>query len=317
MPVHKVLVVEDHELFRQALCGFLQQRADVLIVGESTDGLDAVHQAEARQPDVILLDIGLPTLNGLQVVSRIRATVPNARVLLVTNESSLDVVEEAFRRGAHGYVYKPRLHQDLFLVFDAILGGGRHVSRSLERIADGDVAASHRHDVLFCSSDAILENAFSHFIAGELGEGKAVIVLATDSHDRNIRRLLHASDVNVDLVIQQERYLPVHIDDVLAQVSINGWPDEARFAHAAGDLLRSAASRATGHHPKVAACGECAPTLWARGHFDAAIRLEHLWDELSSGQHLDTLCAYPIAAHHHDARLVRQLCGEHTAVEVR
>jgi DNA-binding NarL/FixJ family response regulator len=315
--MHKVLVVEDHDSFRQALCGFLQQRADVLIVGESTDGLDAVHQAEALQPDVVLLDIGLPTLNGLQVANRMRATVPNAKVLLVTNESSLDVVEEAFRRGAHGYVYKPRLHEDLFLVFDAILEGGQRVSRSLERIANGDVAASHRHDLLFCSSDVIFENAFSHFIAGELRKGKAVIVLVTESHDRNIRRLLYASNVDFDLAIRQERYLPVNIDAVLSQVSVNGWPDEALFAHAAGDLLRSAASRATGQHPKVAACGECAPTLWAQDHVDAALQLEHLWDELSSGQHLDTLCAYPISARHHDARVIRQLCRKHTAVEVR
>ena len=143
----RVLVVEDHEPFRRVICELLQQRADLLIVGEAADGLDAICQAEALRPDVVMLDIGLPMLSGIEVAGRIRATVPDAKLMFVTNESSLEVVEQAFRRGAHGYVYKPRVQRDVLPVLEAIIRGGRFVSGGLERIAQGDSLASHRHDV--------------------------------------------------------------------------------------------------------------------------------------------------------------------------
>src|SRR5262245_50923229 len=109
----------------------------MLIVGEAADGLEAIRQAEALQPDVVTLDIALPGLDGLAVASRLRAVAPSARLLFVTNEPSLGVVEEAIARGAHGYVYKPGLRRDLHRVLDAILDGGRFARSALERIARG------------------------------------------------------------------------------------------------------------------------------------------------------------------------------------
>ena len=189
----RVLVVEDHEPFRRVICELLQQRADLLIVGEAADGLDAIRQAEALRPDVVMLDIGLPMLSGIEVAGRIRAKVPDAKLMFVTNESSLEVVEQAFRRGAHGYVYKPRVQRDVLPVLEAIIRGGRFVSGGLERIAQGDSLASHRHDVVFCSSDAVLVGAFSRFIAGELREGNAVIAVVTAAHERSLQSSLQAS----------------------------------------------------------------------------------------------------------------------------
>jgi DNA-binding NarL/FixJ family response regulator len=171
--VHRVLVVEDHEPFRRIICRLLQERPDVLIVGEAADGLDAIRRAEALRPDVVMLDIGLPMLSGIDVARRIRAVLPDARLMFVTIESSFEVVEQAFRSGAHGYVYKPRAHRDVLPVLDAIIRGGRFVSGGLERIARGDSLASHRHQVLFCSSDAVLVEAFTRFIAGALHAGNA------------------------------------------------------------------------------------------------------------------------------------------------
>src|SRR4029077_20085035 len=120
------------------ICRLLRERADLLIVGEAADGLDAIGQAEALRPDLVVLDIGLPKLSGLEVAERIRARVPDAKLMFVTNESSLEVVEQAFGRGAHGYEYKPRDLRDVLPVLDTIIRGGRFVSGGLERIAHGD-----------------------------------------------------------------------------------------------------------------------------------------------------------------------------------
>ena len=190
MPICRVLVVEDHEPFRRALCALLQRLAEVVIVGEAADGVDAIHQATSLQPDVVTLDIGLPRRGGVEVARQLRVMAPHAKILLVTNESSSDVVEEVFRRGAHGYVYKPHVAKDLPRAFDMILGGGQFVGR-LERVAHGDTLASHRHDVLFYSSDAVFVSAFSQFIASSLRQESAVIVLVTESHGESLRHGLN------------------------------------------------------------------------------------------------------------------------------
>jgi DNA-binding NarL/FixJ family response regulator len=312
----RVLVVEDHEPFRRVICELLQQRADLLIVGEAADGLDAIRQAEALRPDVVVLDIGLPGLSGLEVAGRIRAMVPDAKLMFVTNESSLEVVEQAFRRGAHGYVYKPRVQRDALSVLEAILRGGRFVSGGLERIAQGDGLASHRHDVVFCSSDAVLIGAFSRFIAGELGKGNAVVAVVTEAHDQSLRHSLQASHVDLALAIRQQRYVPLNISELLAKVMVNGHPDPIRFLKAAEDVVTDAARRATSQHAKVAACGECSATVWAQEHLEAAIQLEHLWDEIAMSHQMDILCAYPLAARDESVPAVRRLCAEHTAVEI-
>ena len=311
-----MLVVEDHKPFRRVICELLQQRADLLIVGEAADGLDAIRQAEALRPDVVMLDIGLPMLSGIEVAGRIRARVPDAKLMFVTNESSLEVVEQAFRRGAHGYVYKPRVQRDVLPVLEAIIRGGRFVSGGLERIAQGDSLASHHHDVVFCSSDAVLVGAFSRFIAGNLRKGNAVVAVVTAAHERRLQSSLEASHVDVALAIRQQRYLPVNVSELLAKATVNGCPDPLRYLDAAGNLLTDVTRRATDDHARVAACGEGTSIFWSHGHVEAAIQLEHLWDEIAMRRQMDILCAYPLAARDESVAAVRRLCAEHTAVEI-
>ena len=315
-PVHKVLVVDDHAPFRRAIRSVLRQRADVSIVGEAADGLDAIRQAEALRPDVVTLDISLPFLSGIEVAARLRTVVPEARLILVTIESSYEVVEKAFRTGAHGFVYKPRTQRDLLPVVDAVIRGGRFVSSGLERVAQGDSLAAHHHHLLFYSSDAVFVEALSRFIGGALGEGAAVIGLMTEAHDQSLQRSLHASHVDLALAMREKRYISVNISELLAKVMVGGRPDPMRFLNAAGDLVAEASQRAAGRYASVAACGECSSTVWTHGHLEAAIQLEHLWDEVSTSHQMDILCAYPLTARENGVQAVRSLCAEHTTVEI-
>jgi CheY-like chemotaxis protein len=317
-PLLRVLVVEDHEPFRRVLCGLLRQHPRLSIVGEAADGLDAIRQAEALRPDLVTLDITLPGMDGLAVASRLREVVPTARLLFITNEPSLVVVEEAVARGARGYLYKACLSRNLRRVLDTILDGGQFASGALERIAQGRSVPFHRHDVLFGSSDAIIVNGLSRFVDRALREGSAVIALFTESHLESVRGDLRARDVDLDLATRERRFIPLNIDELLATVMVNGRPDPARFQQAAGELVAGVTSRAAREHPRLTACGECAPSLWAQGQLDAAIAVEELWDhEVASDRHVDTLCVYPAAARQEDLRIVRALCAAHTGVELR
>ena len=313
--LHRVLVVEDHAAFRRIVCELLQESAAVQIVGEAADGLDAVRKAEALQPDVVVLDINLPTMSGLEVASHIRAVVPSAKVVFITVELSLEVMDEAFRRGAHGYVYKPRAQRDLLSVLDAILGGARFVSGGLERVIQGDSLACHRHDVVFCTNDEMAIGAFTRFIANGLDDGGAVISLIDSSHVEGLCRNLPAAGVDLELAAREQRYVPLTITELLANVMVNGYPDPMRFFRLAEDLVDNVARRA--RNRRVAACGEGAPTLWAQGHREAAIQLEQLWDEVAKSRQMDILCVYPLAARTEQMRTLRRLCAVHTAVEIR
>jgi two-component system, NarL family, nitrate/nitrite response regulator NarL len=126
----KVLVVEDYEQFRRLLCSLMQQRPGFQIT-QAADGLAAVAKAEQLQPDLLVLDIGLPGINGLEVARRVRKLVPGARILFISQESSPEVVREALILGARGYVHKPRAGSDLLRAVDTVLRGGQFVSQGL------------------------------------------------------------------------------------------------------------------------------------------------------------------------------------------
>jgi len=131
MPL-RFLVVDDYEPFRRYLCVTLEQQLECPVIEQASDGLEAVQKAEALQPDVILLDIGLPKLNGLEAAKRIRRLAPRARLLFVSQESSADVIRETWRLGAHGYVQKLRAASDLLPALEAVLRGEQFVSGGLD-----------------------------------------------------------------------------------------------------------------------------------------------------------------------------------------
>jgi DNA-binding NarL/FixJ family response regulator len=127
------MVVEDHEPFRRFVSSTLRAQAHLQVVSEEGSGLEAVQQAEALQPDLVLLDIGLPGLNGIEVAHRIRHFAPDAKIIFLTQESSAEVIHEAFRLGALGYVIKTKAADELLHAVEAALQGKRFVSSGLDQ----------------------------------------------------------------------------------------------------------------------------------------------------------------------------------------
>jgi DNA-binding NarL/FixJ family response regulator len=124
----RVLVVEDFEPFLQFLSSTLAKRRDLQVIGEVSDGLEAVQEAVELKPDLILMDIGLPSLNGIEAARQIRKLVPESKIIIFfSQEYSADVVQEALRLGARGYVVKTR-GTDLLAAVDAVILGKRFVS---------------------------------------------------------------------------------------------------------------------------------------------------------------------------------------------
>lgn len=124
----RVLVAEDFAPFRHFVCSALSQRPNLQIVAEVSDGQEAVLKAKELEPDLMLLDVGLPMLNGIATAREILKFIPQAKIIFVTQESSAEVAEEAFNAGGRGYVVKTRAGTDLLAAVDAILEGRQFVS---------------------------------------------------------------------------------------------------------------------------------------------------------------------------------------------
>jgi DNA-binding NarL/FixJ family response regulator len=132
----RVLIVDDNGPFRQFVRSTLGRRPGLQIIGEASDGLEAVQKASELQPDLIVLDIGLPSLNGIEAGRRIRKLSPRAKILFLSQESSAEVVQEALSLGALGFVIKMHAAGDLLLAVEAVLRNEQFVSRLLKPVGD-------------------------------------------------------------------------------------------------------------------------------------------------------------------------------------
>jgi DNA-binding NarL/FixJ family response regulator len=336
----RVFVVDDYEPFRQFICSTLRKRPELQIIGEAVDGLEAVQKVQQLQPDLILLDIGLPTLNGIEAARRIRELSPKSKILFVSENRSWDIVEEALRTGAGGYVVKSDAVGELLLAVNAVLGGKRFVSASLagndltdpkdEQTADHNRSGVvlpfppqnvwiARHEAGFYSHDRFVLDDLTRFIGAALKAGNAAIVVATKSHRDSLLPRLQAYGLDMGTAIEQGRYIALDAADALPTFMLRGMPDSVLFLKLLGDLIGTAAKAAQGEQARVAIFGEMCHLLWAQGNAEAAIQVEKLGNQLAKTYDVDILCGYSLGSVQGgmDSRVFERICAEHTAVYSR
>jgi DNA-binding NarL/FixJ family response regulator len=142
----RVLVVEDYEPFQRFVVSILQKQPELQIICNVSDGLEAVKKAEELQPDLILLDVGLPSLNGIEVARQIRKLSPKSKILFLSQESSAEMVQGALGTGAQGYVLKSDAKRELLEGVNAVLRGEQFVSARFaghDFTGASDAGASH------------------------------------------------------------------------------------------------------------------------------------------------------------------------------
>lgn len=132
----RVLIVDDHAAVRRGVQRILQSFPEWEFCGEAANGEEAVRLAAALKPEIIVMDVSMPGLNGLEATRIIRDVLPTAKVLLLTLHSSTELVRSAFRAGARGYVLKSGAEHELIRALNVVLGDGTYVSPAI----DGNVA---------------------------------------------------------------------------------------------------------------------------------------------------------------------------------
>jgi len=331
----RILVVDDYEPFRRFFCSTLAKRADLQIVGEATDGLEAVQKAEELQPDLIVLDLGLPTLNGIEAARQIRRLSPKSKIIVVTLESAADVVQEAFSLGAQGYVIKTRAGSDLLAAVEAVRQGRQFISSGLSGLTlpntpesqgpddlhdeeallspaprSGEITRSH--EVEFYSDDAALVVGFTRFIEGALEAGNTAIVVVTESHQKSLLQRFQEHGVNIAAAIEEGRYLPLDVVEALSTFMVSDLPDPVRFFGVMSDLMAQAGRATAGGESGVAICGECASILWAQGKVDASIQVEQLCNELATRYEMNILCGFLLSSFYSEEaqQMLQDMCKE-------
>jgi DNA-binding NarL/FixJ family response regulator len=318
LPLIRVLVVEDFEDWRRQVRLLFQERPQWQIIAEASDGSEAVQKAEDLKPDLILLDIGLPKLNGMEVARRIRQRSPSSKIIFLSQNSDLDVVRAALDTGALGYVRKTDARRELLPAMDAVLRGKQFVSGSLNHQFTDTSAekAAHRHEVQFYSDDALLLDTFALFIAVALKSGRAAIVAVTESRRDGLVSRLKEHGLDVDAASQQGTYIQLDVAKTFSTFMVNDMPDATRFFQIVGGLIEAAAKAARQQHHGVVVCGEGTSVLWAEGKADAAIRVEQLWDEIGKTFGVYILCGYALSSFHgeKDEHVFQSICAAHSAL---
>jgi NarL family two-component system response regulator LiaR len=182
----RVLVAEDHAVVREGLCSLLTARYGVQVVGEAADGLEAVKKAESLKPDVILMDLAMPRMTGLEAILKIREKDPDARILVLTSFSEDAKVSAAIKAGAMGFLLKDSSADDLAHAIQSVHRGHLSLPQGLAQKvmagllgAEGDAALTEELtkrelDVLKCVAQG-MSNA-------EIAEALSVSVPTVHSH---------------------------------------------------------------------------------------------------------------------------------------
>src|SRR5262245_2524960 len=195
----RVLICDDHTLFREGIKAILSQEPSIEIVGEATDGREAVTRAQRLNPDVILMDISMPDLTGFEATRRIHQSNRKARILILTMYEEEETIARCLNAGASGYVLKDTPRSHLIHAIDVVYRGGQYLSsRALKKVVTryvkGAEVASTGYDRLSTREREILKLLADGLALKDIAHRLALSVKTVDAHKTNLMRKLDLHD---------------------------------------------------------------------------------------------------------------------------
>lgn len=199
----RVLLVDDHTILRAGLRLLLEAEPDLTVVGEAGSGAEALEQARALQPDVVVLDLGLPGMSGLDVLREVRELGPDIRVLVLSMYTNEDIVQHVFLAGGLGFVTKRAAAQEVAEAIRTVFRGGRYLSADLAhlreyrdrpgRTAGEPGAATPGPGKLSRREREVLRLIASGYATGEIAARLGISPKTVETHRRRIMEKLHLS----------------------------------------------------------------------------------------------------------------------------
>ncbi|MBW2601185.1 MAG: response regulator transcription factor [Deltaproteobacteria bacterium] len=125
---YRIVIAEDHRILREGLRALVSSESAYLVVGEADNRGDAIRRVDELKPDLILMDLSMPRMNGLDAISEIKSRYPDTKLLVLTVHKAEEYVFESLKSGADGYVLKDATHAELMLAISSVLDGKRYIS---------------------------------------------------------------------------------------------------------------------------------------------------------------------------------------------
>ena len=198
----RVLIVEDHHLVRQGIRALLEKADDMQVVGEARDGQEAVELAEKLTPDVIVMDLSMPRLNGTQATERVRALRLPSQVVILSMYSDETLVKQALRCGAKGYLLKHSVTEELLLAVRAPGRGATYLSSAVsgQILADvltppGDSGDSQPYDRLSAREQQVLKLVAEGRTNNAIAQIMNVSVKTVEKHRSSLMQKLNVHDM--------------------------------------------------------------------------------------------------------------------------
>ncbi len=200
---HRILIAEDHTILREGLRAILSSVPSMEIVGEAGDGLEAIKKADALRPDLIIMDLTMPKMNGMEAMREIKSRCPRVKILVLTVHKVEEYIIEAFKNGADGYVLKDSGQAELLLAIENALEGRPFVSpRISHKIIDGYLQRGTRFreespwDTLTQREREVLKLVAEGYKNREIAEMLCISVKTVDKHRTNLMKKLDVHNVS-------------------------------------------------------------------------------------------------------------------------
>jgi DNA-binding NarL/FixJ family response regulator len=293
----RILLVDDFAPIRERIRSVLEKLPRQFVIDEAANGIQAVQKAHELKPDLILLDVGLPMMNGIEAAHRIRELSPKSKILFLSEFRSSSFAGEALHLGAMGYIVKSDAARELLPGIETVLDGGQYISSSLggQEINDSPKARVRDHEAGFYSEDRYLLDHAVRFIGTSLQAGNSAVVAVTERHRILLAKMLTGEGIEVDAAIRKGKYVALDAEAATSSVMVDGQLDPGRFADAFGGILSQASETSDGNGPRVSLFGECVHLLCAQGNAEAAVQMEKQANRLFDKFDLSILCAYSVS----------------------
>ena len=194
----RVVVAEDHHLVRQGICKLLEDGGGIQVVGEADNGKDAVKLSRLMRPDVLVLDISMPQMNGLDTLAELKAANASPRVVILSMHADLGIVQQALQGGAVGYVLKQSVADELLAAVRAASGGSVYLSSGVSQVLTSRTYAQEPPsslDRLSPRERQVVERVVEGYSTKEIAEGLHTSVKTVEKQRRDAMRKLEVDNV--------------------------------------------------------------------------------------------------------------------------
>ena len=305
-----MLLVDDHVRILESVAKELA--VDFEVVAMVTDGQQALAAADRLAPDLIVLDVAMPGLDGFQTLRQLKRNGTRAKIVMLTMYESDEYVAKAIDCEAHGYVLKTRIRQDLVCALKHAVAD-QFLMTQISPLAAADRGG---HAVLFYSHEPAFYDEAARYLATALARGDSIALTLTEPDRKGIGRRLSDEGWDLNELERQRRYLEFDSEEALAQVMRRGSVDEDHLAEMIDSMERARLASSLGPQSRLTFCGAVAPLLCRDGKPELAIQVERAWDALTGTLPFLSVCAYPLEylTANTPPEFFAHICAEHSVV---